>query len=787
MLAKNQWPRLTRSRFDHRTWLATGAAAMLLAGQSFAAQAAAATPAATANDGADTAVLQEITVTAQKREQKLQEVPIAVSVISGAQIEALGGFNIEQMKTLVSSLNIRKTNTPLNQALFLRGVGTINFAISAQPSVAFVLDGVVLSAAGEAFGDFYDVDRIEVLRGPQGTLFGKNSSAGVVNVVSKRPGKTYGGYVDVGWYEQNELKIKAAFDTPLSDTLRGRTTATYGDFPGFIKNVTTGPAHGKTNGYDRKGIRTLWVADVSDKTQLTFIGDYRKSDDPCCAELIGTAPTGAQAIALTNLLSGTTFSGADTRTIRQNLVTRSQEEAYGASVQADFEINQNTLTSITAYRKWNSTEIREGDWLDAGGAPYVGIGQLHDYGPQKQHTFSEELRITSPSGGFLEYVGGLYYSTTNAERFFQRSDIVCTASTLAPDSTGLRPCTAAASTIVTPTASADFGADFKNFAVYGDGTFHVSDAFRIITGLRWTQDKLSFFHNYNPSPIAGPGLRTVTSGFTGSNSSDNVSGRGGLQWDINKNLMTYATYARGYKGPAYNVFFNMTPNDQQVIAAETADSVELGLKSTLFGGRMVFNAAAFSAKYKNFQANNFLVLNGVTITTLTNAGDVTTGGVEFDFSAKPVRNLSLNGSMSYTDARIDSVFTPAGQTPRYKVGTQLALAPKWKGTLSADYRMHLASMDVIPGLNWSAQSEQFSDLNEPAALRIPGYGTVDATLAFADKDDRYRVTLVGRNLGAKSYAALLTPGGPGGAVRYQVPRDADRYFGIQARYNFAKR
>jgi hypothetical protein len=158
--------------------------------------------------------LDEIVVTAQKREQRLQDVPIAVSVVSGAIAESGGGFNVEALRSLVPSLNIRKTNTSLNQSLFLRGVGTINFAIAAQPSVATVLDGVVLSSAGEAFGDLYDIERVEVLRGPQGTLFGKNASAGVVNIVSKRPGDTSGGYVDFGWYQDNELRIESVGRDP---------------------------------------------------------------------------------------------------------------------------------------------------------------------------------------------------------------------------------------------------------------------------------------------------------------------------------------------------------------------------------------------------------------------------------------------------------------------------------------------------------------------------------------------------------------------------------------------
>ena len=275
--------------------------------------------AAAQDSTAGTENLGEIVVTAQKREQRLQEVPIAISVVSGDQLASRGGFNIESMTALVPSLTLRKTNVSLNQSLFLRGIGTVTFAIAAQPSVAFVLDGVVLTGAGEAFGDLYDVERVEVLRGPQGTLFGKNASAGVVNVVSKRPGTEFGGYVDVGFYEDEEITAKAAIDTPLSDTLRGRTTVSWGNFPGFIDNVSTTPAGGTANGYYRKGIRTLWQFDPSDNLGFTFTADYRESDDPCCAEVIGTVPTGPQATIVTNALAGTDIGAGDQgRKVRAN-------------------------------------------------------------------------------------------------------------------------------------------------------------------------------------------------------------------------------------------------------------------------------------------------------------------------------------------------------------------------------------------------------------------------------------------------------------------------------------
>jgi iron complex outermembrane receptor protein len=621
-------------------------------------------------------------------------------------------------------------------------------------------------------------------------------------VVSKKPSADFGGYMDLGWYEDNEVRVKAALDAPISDTLHTRTTATYGKFDGYIDNVTSTAARGKQNGYDRWGIRSIWVANPGDNVELTFIGDYRKSDDNCCVEVIGPVPAGANAAAIELLLSGSDyFKGDEARKVKQNLVMRSKEEAWGLSAQADIGIGDHTLTSITAYRTWDSTEIREGDWLDVAAAyPGNAFAQLHDYGPQTQDTFSQELRIASPGGQTVDYVAGLFFSKTNAERYFQRDTIVCRSTTLPADATGLTPCTAAASVFQSPSSNALFSADFKNYAAFADGTFNLSDRARIIAGLRWTKDDLSYLHtyNFNDSNVngAGPGIRSQAGGgvevLQDSNSSSEVSGRAGLQFDFTDTLMGYASYARGYKGPAYNVFFNMGPNNTAVIDAETVDSYELGLKSSLLDGRMILNAAAFSAKYDNFQANNFLFLNNTLITTLTNAGKVSTKGFEVDFQARPTDAFSIGGGIAYADAKVDKFFTPPNQTPTIADGSRLPLAPEWKASLNGSYRIALSSFDITPTLLFNYTDDQYADLitkTDTANLnlvRIPAYSTVDLSVAIADKDDRYRLTLIGRNLTDESFAALVTRGGPGGAPRLQIPREADRYFGAEFRINFGR-
>ena len=353
----------------------------------------------------------DIVVTAQKREENLQAVPLSVSVVGGEAIAAQGGVNLENAQYLVPSLNFRKGGTSLNQALFLRGVGTINFSIAAEPSVAAVIDGVVLSRAGEGFGDLVDIDRIEVLRGPQGTLFGKTASAGVVSMVTKRPEGTFGGTVEASYYDSNEYRARATLNIPLGENIRSRVTGFYSEYDGNLRNIALDR---KVNGYKHYGVRGVIEADLSDAVTVILRGDWRKANDDCCAEVIGTVPTNAAAAAL----AGTNINGDDTRRVNQNLLTQTKEESWGVSMELNAELGNQTITSITAYRNWDNTEIRDGDWLDR---PYVGLNQLHDIGPQSSKTFSQELRLASPAGGFLEYVAGLYYSRAESQRVFSRA------------------------------------------------------------------------------------------------------------------------------------------------------------------------------------------------------------------------------------------------------------------------------------------------------------------------------------------------------------------------------
>ena len=777
-----------------KTVLMTGSAALILWASPALAQRNDTTSGAVAAEGSRNEQTSSVTdqvpgdiiVTAQKRSERLQDVPVAVSVVSGDTLSAQGGVNLENAQYLVPTMNFRKSGTTINQSLFLRGVGTSTFSIAGEPSISTVVDGVVYSRAGEAFSDLIDIDRIEVLRGPQGTLFGKNASAGVINIITKRPGNTIGGFVEGSYYTGGaEYRARGAIDLPLAEHVKSRVTGFFGNYDGNIRNIARN--NQRVNGYDHWGVRGIVVADPTPNLTFTLIGDYRKSDDDCCAEVIGSQPTsGLSAQLLPDI------NGNKSRTVNQDLITRTRETSWGGSLQMDVTLGNQTVTSITAYRDYKNTEIRDGDWLPAA---YVGLGQLHDNGPQIGHTFSQELRLTSPANQILEYVIGAYYSRAYSRRVFRRDDITCTVTPAPPaTSTTLIPCTTPGATVLLPTGTADFGSTFKNFALFGQATLNLTDRFRVIGGLRFTNDQLDVFET-RVTALAGPGINPSFGPYTNKATNDNLSGKAGIQYDLARQSTFYATYARGYKGPAFNVFFNLTATGTNVIEPETANSYEVGLKNTLFGGKLIVNLAGYYAKYRNYQANNpdTVTIGGVStlITRFTNAGDISTRGVEIDVILRPITDLNLSGGLAYNDGHVDQFKLPTNGTTTGVIpsGTQLGAAIKWKGSLAADYRYRTGgALDFGLSGQLSSQSKQSGQFDANPTIRalttIPAYTLVNLGASVIAASDAFRVTFQVKNLLDTSFPASIASSGPGGAYRYIIPREADRYYGVTARVGF---
>jgi iron complex outermembrane receptor protein len=279
--------------------------------------------------------------------------------------------------------------------------------------------------------------------------------------------------------------------------------------------------------------------------------------------------------------------------------------------------------------------------------------------------------------------------------------------------------------------------------------------------------------------------------WRGNTSADNISGRAVIQYDLSDDVMAYAGFARGYKGPAFNVFFNLTGTGTNVIEAETSDAYEIGLKNTFLNGRLTLNIAGFYAQYNNFQANNPDLVAGVVVTRFTNAGTVSTRGVEFDFNYRPSRMTTINGGLAWTDAHVDRFNAAPGAAASAIIpaGTPLGFAPRWKGAVSINQRVETGGFaDLEFGSSVNFQSSQLSLFAPDAVQRrlgtIPGYSLVNLSVALVDPNDRWQISAQIRNLFDHAYPAAIVNGGVSGAYRYQIPRDADRYWGITGRVNF---
>lgn len=742
-----------------------------------------------------TGALEEVVVFAQKRAENLNDVPLAVSVVSGDALGSTATVSSESLVNLVPSLTFRKGTTNVNSSFNLRGVGTISFSSGVEPSVSTVLDGVVLARSGMAFSDLLDIDRIEVLRGPQGTLFGKNSSAGVVQIITKDPTDSFDGYAEVSGTDDDEYRVRSVLSGPVSDTVSARLGGFYGTYDGNIKNVFNDE---DVNGYERYGVRGKIVWDASSAVTVRLTGDYMKANDDCCADVIGFVDTTQPRNALVLLPSIAPVNpGDENRAVDNDLVPKTEDESWGFSAQVDWEIGNHTLTSITALRGWENTEFRDGDfrsdaprWVSS--SVPAGDTRLHDDGTLEFDQLTEELRIASPTGGFVEYVGGLFYYSTDQDNVFTRRIRQCTASTLPADANGRIPCDAS-STFVEHSGTANFSTKLENYAAFGNLAFNITDAFRLLAGGRYTSDDLEYtFRRVSTSPTAVPGIQPAFSSSAAlvppNIDQDDFSYRAGLQYDLTDDVMVYATYTDGYKGPAFNIFFNMNPNNTLPIAEEDVKASEAGIKTTLFDGRLIMNLAAFHAQYEGFHANSFVQVAGSTVSTLTNAGDVRTQGAEVDFMFRPFDDFSLSGGVAYTDAEITKANCAAGAAASclQRKGKQLAFSPELKLSASAEYRLPLGEQmpfDVRINTSYAYQSDVNYDLDRNPLADQKAYGLWDLGLSLGDRDERYRLSLLAKNLADKSYTTLKVVEG-GAFVRNQIARDADRYFSLALRVNF---
>ena len=717
--------------------------------------------------------LEDLVVTARLRSETLQNVPVAVSVVTGAVAAQENRNDIANLVAIIPSVEFRSQPSNKDQDILIRGLGTITTSAGAEPTVSTVIDGVVLARPGQMVSDLIDLDHIEVLRGPQGTLFGKNASAGVINIVTRDPTPTLGGFFDASYYEGNEYRVAGAVNGEIiKDTLSGRLAGVTSSFDGNVSNVFNNT---KVNGFDFQGVRGKLLWTPTKDLRVIIGGDYMYTTQTgnqavFLANYNIAYPTGVKTTSanlLTVLTNEHITPSSSNKNISLNSPYDDRDLTSGVFIQADYSIGDYTLTSISAYRYWRN--VQRGDLDLFSGLTNLSPTQQIDLGHVWEKQYSQEVRLASPKGRFIDFVVGAYYLHAPDKENYRR------------DVTQLNAATGA---LTSNFGFNQFGATSTNYSAFGEANINFTKQFRAIVGVRVVHDDLKFYTNrVSSSPTAVPGVQPSFAASGSTNVTD-YADRFGLQYDVNSDANVYFTYSRGYKGPAFNVFFNMNALQTNNLRPETSDAFEIGLKSRLFDRRLQLNIAAFDDTVSNYQANEPDLVAGTVVTRLINAGEVSTKGVELDAVGKFIDNLTLSLNYAYLDAHIDNFNCPPGSAISCQVnGKPLPFAPRNKFTVRADWLVRSTSrFDLSLKTDYSWQSKQQDSIAQTPDTIQPAYGIWNAYLVLADRKGGWDARLVVRNIADQHYYVII--GEANGGLVGTVPRDFDRFTGVAFHKDF---
>lgn len=748
----------------------------------------------------------EIIVTAQKRSERLQDVPVAVTSIGGDQLANANINGASGLAGVAPSLTFTQNTSPLNNNVRVRGIGTVLFSAGIESSVSFVVDGVVMARQGQGFTDLIDVERVEVLRGPQGTLFGKNATAGVINVVTQAPSDSLEGKAEATVAEMGEYRLRGTVSGPLSDSVRARLTGFYTKDEGWARNAFRDE---DVFGTEDFGLRAKVAIDVAPGFDLMVTGDYRKSDSTCCQPL----PFKTTNPLLVQLRTPA-LGSINNRTVNTTTDTFADVRTGGVSVEGNLELGDHTLTSITAWREWNFDNNVDVDGYNLAAPVRVPFGfgffGINGGGVDVEQ-FSEELRLASPTGGLFEYtVGGMYYKL-DLGRNFQRRVGGCTGDTSV----------ALGAVCPNPTyqsSGSTASMETENIALFGQVQVNFTERLSALGGFRLQHEKNSYVGTRSATaPFTGDA--TLLAGSTGSQSvSDgDFSGKLGLQYKFSRHAQVYASWSRGYKGYGWDVEFSADFAAQKPVQPETVKAWEVGFKGQALDNRLTFGLAAFHAKYNNLQVQATQQVNGAPLSIPTNAGSAVTKGVEVEFNYRPIEQLTFSGGVTYMKARFDAdglpcqlatqnsaVTVAAGATPPvnacYILGGSrvqdirdgsLPNSPDWKANASIRYEDNLSSSLVgFVQLNGNIQSRVLFDLNQDQELDQKGYATADLSFGVKTADDKYQLSFFIRNLTDKRYVSgkqrdnMLTNAANPGNILFFTSKDAARYIGGTFRVSF---
>jgi iron complex outermembrane receptor protein len=753
--------------------------------------AATAETAATAEvtDQSSIAAVGEVVVTARHRSENLQSVPVSVSALSSDFIKKTNTSNISQISQLVPSLSFTFFNAR-NANLNIRGlgnnVGLANDGI--EPGVGFYVDQVYYNRPATATFDLIDVSQVEVLNGPQGTLFGKNSTAGAVTIATEPPkftpeftGELSGG--NYGYFQQ----WYAVSGPIINDKLAGRITFSTTTHNGYLYNTTK---DGDVNDYRDLNVRAqlLWTPVSNFKMRL--IGDYSNQRTNCCDEVLDgivSPPNGKNFIALSEMFGYTPVVDPANRIAVSNAIIHANQETGGVSAEEDWNLPKFTLTSISAWRFWNWWPANDSDYSPI---PVLNAAQNGDY----QDQYSQEFRIASSGTNRIDYVGGLFafYEHVKAAGYTQYGD-AATAFLLSPKLPSL---VADGYTLTTHPIYKT-----TSLAAFGQATWHITSKWSLTGGIRYTYDEKSGSYVQVATggvPLTGPlaalapyrNALGTDDAFSLSADKGDVSGMADIAYQFNSRLMAYVTYSKGFKSGGLNLN-QLAPTIPLIIAPESIDMVEGGLKSTLFDHRVTLDGDIFFENDTNYQAN--LVDTQILKLYLANIPKVQSEGVEVNFHAQPFDGLSLYTSAIYDKAiYADYPNAPCGLEnithPFCNLnGAPLAGVPKWTVSAGGEYGhpVNLGSHEVSAyvGLDYTYKSNLYSNATDSIYSLLPGLSLLNVRAGVRSATGKWDLYAWAKNVFNVDYDTFVSAGvGNTGQLTAQL--GDPRTYGVTLRFHY---
>lgn len=714
--------------------------------------------------GVQAQMLEEVVVTSQKRATSLdvQEVPTAISVYSGAALEEAFAVDLTDVGRMAPNVQLNSAGTyPGFANFFIRGVGLSNTTRSQDPAVGAFFDGIYVGFGPSSIAAAFDFESVEVLRGPQGTLFGKNVTGGAVSVTSRRPSQQFGGYAKFQMGNYDTIQVTGAVDLPVSDELALRVAGTSRSQDGFFDNLENGLTKAEVD-YDILRPSLLWTP--TDRTSVALIGEYYRSrGGSSAAQNLDSRidPRVAGPATVQRVFEYTPPS--DKYDIRHENQGYVDAETKMLVLDASYEADHGVFTVIAGAR-----EVRYDSSTDFDGSPFT-VFQFPD-NREDQEQFSIEARYASKFSEVIDFTAGLFY-------FTQEYDI------------GERREIFVGGTPADPTIVQQVGlgqTDDESVAAFGEATWHLTDDISLLFGGRITQeDKEVLFcpFSFDATIYSTLSMADCGNAISDDESWTSFSPKVGVNWHIAEEIFGYASWSTGFRSGSYNI---RAPFPEAIGPVDEEEVVtwEAGLKTTLLDGRMRFNVALFHSAYDDIQRtiSDTVIVNGnpQVAQVLRNAAEATISGLELETSLMVTDNLTADFTFGYLDAEYDEfpgidadrngVYEPAIDDVAAK-DLDFERVPEFEYTLGLQHRLPLGdAAELSSRVAYQWRDDHFVDTLNSPSIAVDSYGLLDASLTYDRFGDGWSVAVFGRNLTDEEFHDFGFDGGTHRAVWGGLPR-----------------